>query len=155
MTDTADLNDAPELLGRTFALTEPYLVGREHVRDFARAVLATNPVHFDLEAARAAGYADLVAPTTYGAVLQDRAMQRMLADDAVDFELQQIVHGDERFAFARQIVAGDELTVALEVTGVRALGANRMLTASTSIRDAAGEVVVTGTATLVIGGGSR
>ena len=141
-----------DLVGRRFRLPEPYLVGREHVREFARAVQATSPIHFDVDAARAAGYADVVAPTTYSAVLQDRAMQLMLADDAVDFELQQIVHGDERFAFARQIVAGDELTAELEVTGVRALGANRMLSAATTITDASGAAVVTGSATLVIGG---
>ena len=141
------------LVGRRYELAEPYLVGREHVRDFARAVQASNRIHFDVEAARAAGYADLVAPATYGAVLQDRAMQLMLADDDADFELQQIVHGDERFTFERPIVAGDELRATLEVTGLRALGANAMLTASTSFQDAAGNVIVTGTATLVIGGG--
>ena len=145
----------PQLVGRRYELAEPYLVGREHVRDFARAVQATSPIHTDLAAARAAGYADLVAPATYGAVLQDRAMQLMLADDLVDFELKQVVHGDERFTFVRHIVAGDELRAELEVTGVRALGANAMLTAATTFRDADGEVVVTGTATLVIGGGEE
>ena len=141
----------PELAGRRFRLPEPYLVGREHVRDFARAVLATNPIHFDVAAAQAAGYLDIVAPATYGAVLQDRAMQLMLQDELVDFELKQIVHGDERFSFERQIVAGDELTAELEITGVRALGANSMITAATTFTDAAGNTVVTGTATLVVG----
>ncbi|NLT27204.1 MAG: MaoC family dehydratase [Microbacteriaceae bacterium] len=145
----------PELVGRRFRLPEPYLVGREHVREFARAVLATSPVHFDVEAARAAGYADVVAPATYSAVLQDRAMQLLLADELVDFELKQIVHGDERFTFARQIVAGDELTAELEVTGVRALGANSMISAATTVADAEGATVVTGTATLVVGGSAE
>lgn len=142
----------PQLVGRRFELAEPYLVGREHIRDFARAVQATSPIHTDLAAARAAGSDDLVAPATYGAVLQDRAMQLLLADELVDFELKQIVHGDERFTFARHIVAGDELQAVLEITGVRALGANAMLTAATTLTDADGATVVTGTATLVIGG---
>ena len=145
----------PELVGKRFALPEPYLVGREHVREFARAVQATSPIHFDVDAARAAGYADLVAPATYSAVLQDRAMQLMLADELVDFKLKQIVHGDERFSFARQIVAGDELTTELEITGIRALGANAMLSAATTVTAADGIPVVTGTATLVIGGSAE
>ncbi|MCU1422941.1 MAG: hypothetical protein JWN36_2592, partial [Microbacteriaceae bacterium] len=33
----------PELQGRVFAPTPPYLVGREKVREFARAVLADSP----------------------------------------------------------------------------------------------------------------
>lgn len=142
----------PELAGRRYRLDEPYLVGREHVRAFAQSVFATNPIHFDVAAAQAAGYADVVAPTTYSAVLQDRAMQLMLADELVDFELKNIVHGDERFTFARQLVAGDELTVELEVTGVRALGANAMISATTTVTDANQAPVVTGAATLVVGG---
>ncbi|MGD1052056.1 MAG: MaoC family dehydratase N-terminal domain-containing protein, partial [Solirubrobacteraceae bacterium] len=47
-------------LGRTF---EPhtYAVGREKIREFARAVGESDPLHLDLEAARAAGHRDLVA----------------------------------------------------------------------------------------------
>ena len=39
------------------------------VREFARAVFATHPVNLDPEAARAAGYADVVAPTTFPIVV--------------------------------------------------------------------------------------
>ncbi len=48
----------PELQGRVLPAAAPYLVGREKVREFARAVGATHPVHLDPEAARAAGIAD-------------------------------------------------------------------------------------------------
>ena len=44
----------PELQGRVFPPTAPYLVGREKVREFARAVFATNPINLDSDAARAA-----------------------------------------------------------------------------------------------------
>ena len=50
----------PQLVGRVFAPTEPYLVGREKVREFSRAVFATSPLSLDVAAARAAGYSDLV-----------------------------------------------------------------------------------------------
>ena len=43
----------PELVGRSFPPTPPYLVGREKVREFASAVLATDPISFDLAAAHA------------------------------------------------------------------------------------------------------
>ncbi|UQN14558.1 FAS1-like dehydratase domain-containing protein [Gulosibacter sp. ACHW.36C] len=142
----------PDLVGRRFVLAEPYLVGREHVRAFAAAVFASNPIHFDVEAARAAGYADVVAPTTYPAVLQDRGLQLLLADPMADFELKNVVHGDERFTYERPIVAGDELGAELEVTTVRAVRGNAMIQATTRLTDAAGELVVTAYATLVVGG---
>lgn len=139
-------------MGRRFELQEPYLVGREHVRQFARAVFATNPIHTDLEAARAAGYADLVAPPTFTAVLQDRGLQLLLADPMVTFELKNIVHGDQKYEYARPVLAGDQLTTELEVTKVVARGRVNMIQATTVIRDINGETVVTSLATLVIGG---
>ena len=60
----------PELAGRAYPPTEPYLVGREKIREFASAVQATDPAHFDVAAARAAGHDDLVAPPTFSIVVQ-------------------------------------------------------------------------------------
>ena len=55
----------PELQGREFPPTQPYLVGREKVREFARSVFATSPLNHDPDAAAAAGYSDIVAPPTF------------------------------------------------------------------------------------------
>ena len=142
----------PDLVGRRFELPEPYLVGREHVRAFARAVLAEHPVHLDPAAARAAGYADVVAPTTFPAVLQDMAMQVFLHDPDAQIELSHIVHGDERFTYSRPIVAGDELHGGLEITSVKALAGNSMVSADTVLTDATGAHIVTASATLVVRG---
>lgn len=141
-----------DLQGRKFTLLEPYLVGREHVRTFARAVFATNPVHFDVQAAKDAGYRDVVAPATYPAVLQDRALELLLSDGGTVIERKQVLHADERFTYTRPIVAGDELSAELEVTSVRLVRGNAILQAATNVTDAAGEPVVTATATLLIGG---
>ena len=43
----------------------PFEVTTTSVRSFARGVGYTDPVYFDVEAARAAGYRDLPAPPTY------------------------------------------------------------------------------------------
>lgn len=45
-----------------------YAVGREKVREYAHAVGETDPLHLDPEAARAAGYADVVAPPMFAVV---------------------------------------------------------------------------------------
>ena len=71
----------PEIQGRQYPPTEPYLVGREKVREFARAVQATHPEHHDVEAARAAGHADVIAPPTFPIVIQELTLQQLLGDD--------------------------------------------------------------------------
>lgn len=142
----------PELQGRVFPPTEPYLVGREKVREFARAVFAANPVNLDPEAAQAAGYDDVVAPPTFPVVVQELTLAQLLAEPDSGIDFSRVVHGDQRFTSTRPIVAGDLLTATLTVSSVKTLGAHAMVTAETSIADAAGEHVVTAVSTLVVRG---
>ncbi|WP_076679711.1 MaoC family dehydratase N-terminal domain-containing protein [Microbacterium sp. RU33B] len=141
----------PELVGRVFPPTPPYLVGREKVREFARAVFATDPQHTDPAAAQALGYADVVAPPTFAMVIQDQTLQILLAEPDSGIVLARTVHADQRFRYSRPIVAGDELTGTLSVTGVRAIGGNALVTSEAEITDAAGDHVVTATSVLLIG----
>ncbi len=142
----------PELQGREFAPTAPYLVGREKVREFARAVFATNPINHDVEAARAAGHADIVAPPTFAVVVQEHTLAQLLAEPDAGIDFSRVVHGDQRFTSTRPIVAGDELTAQLTVSSVKTLGAHSMVTAESVITDADGAHVVTATSTLVVRG---
>lgn len=141
----------PELVGRVFPSTAPYLVGREKVREFARAVFADAPQHSDPAAARALGYADVVAPPTFAMVVQDLTLQQLLGDPDSGIELSRLVHAEQRFRYSRPIVAGDELTATLSVTGIRALGGNAMITSEAEIVDADGAHVVTTTSVLLAG----
>lgn len=144
----------PELVGRVFPATEPYLVGREKVREFARAVYATDPSHTDVAAAQALGYADVVAPPTFAMVIQDLTLQQLLAEPDSGVVLERTIHAEQKFRYTRPIVAGDELTGRLAVTGVRAIGQGAMVTSEAEITDAAGAHVVTATSILLIGGES-
>ena len=142
----------PELQGRVFAPTEPYLVGREKVREFARAVFATDPINLDVDAARAAGHADIVAPPTFAVVIQERTLAQLLAEPDSGIDFSRVVHGDQRFTSTRPIVAGDLLTATLTVSSVKTLGGHSIVTAESSVADAAGGHVVTAISTLVVRG---
>jgi acyl dehydratase len=140
----------PDLVDREFPPAAPYLVGHEKVREFARAVLATDPLHFDVEAARAAGFADVIAPPTFAVVVQERTWALLLNDPDSGIDYSRVVHGDQRFRLSRPIVAGDELTATLSVTSVKTLGGNAMVSAESVMTDADGEHVVTAISTLVV-----
>ncbi|MCR2765048.1 MaoC family dehydratase N-terminal domain-containing protein [Microbacterium sp. zg.B48] len=145
----------PELVGRVFPPTAPYLVGREKVREFARAVFADDPQHLDPAAAQERGYPDVVAPPTFAMVVQDQTLQQLLAEPDSGIELSRVLHAEQRFRYTRPIVAGDELTGILSVTGVRAIGGNAMVTSEAEITDAAGAHVVTATSVLLVGEGEQ
>ncbi len=145
----------PDIQGRAYPPTESYQVGREKVREFARAVLSSASIHHDPEAARAAGYADVVAPPTFAVVVQESTLQQLLADPEAGIDFSRVVHGDQRFSYTRPIVAGDELTATLTVASVKQLGGHSMVTASSEIVDADGAHVVTALSTLVVRGGDE
>lgn len=142
----------PELQGRVFPPTAPYLVGREKIREFSRAVLSTNPINFDVEAAKAAGHSDLVAPPTFPVVVQEATLAQLLAEPDAGIDFSRVVHGEQRFTYTRAIVAGDELTATLTVSSVKSLGGHNMVTADSDIVDANGKHVVTAISTLVVRG---
>jgi len=144
----------PELQGREFPPVPAYLVGREKVREFARAVFATNPLNFDVDAATAAGFSDIVAPPTFAVVVQEATLAQLLAEPNAGIDFSRVVHGDQRFSYSRPIVAGDELTATLTVTSIKTLGGNAMVTSESRILDANGEHVVTASSTLVVRGDS-
>ncbi|WP_119869114.1 FAS1-like dehydratase domain-containing protein [Frondihabitans sp. 762G35] len=142
----------PALQGRTFPPAPPYLVGREKVREFARATSSESRLSFDVEAARAAGFRDVVAPPTFAIVVQESTLQQLLAEPDAGIDFTRVVHGDQRFQYSRPVVAGDELTATLTVTSVKSLGGHSMVTAESVLVDADGAHVVTTTSTLVVRG---
>lgn len=142
---------SPSLVGRVFPARH-YLVGREKIREFARAVRSENPLHHDVDAARAAGFADVIAPTTFTSVMQGRAVLQLVEDPEVGIEPSRVVHGSEKIEHRRPIVAGDDLTTTMTVTDVTERAGNAILTTVFDISDAAGEPVATITSTLLVRG---
>lgn len=142
----------PQIEGKTYPRTPGYQVGREKIREFAKAVFSQDPVSHDVEAARAKGYSDLVAPPTFAVVIQEQSLQLVLSDKEAEIDFSRVVHGDQRFIHWRPIVAGDELTSELTATSVKSLAGNSMVTFETKIFDANQELVCTAISTLVVRG---
>jgi len=132
----------PDLVGRAFPPVAPYLVGREKVREFARAVFATSPLNLDPVAARAAGYADVVAPPTFPVVVQEATLQQLLSEPDAGIDFSRVVHGDQRFAYTRPIRAGDRLVCTVVVDEIMTRAGNDFLTTRTDVATEDGEPVV-------------
>jgi acyl dehydratase len=122
------------LVGRAFPPTRPYRVTDEKVREFA--------------AATGAGWesGDPV-PATFPIVLAFDAMNAFLDD--VQVELSRIVHGEQKFSYARPIAPGDVLVATLSVASLRQIGGNDIIGTVSEITDESGAVVCTTSATLV------
>ena len=95
-----------------------YAVGREKIREYAQAVGETNPLHADVDAARAAGHADLVAPPMFAVVYTSPAIGPAFFDPEVGMDFARMVHGAQEFAWGPLVVAGDEISTEIELADV-------------------------------------
>lgn len=142
----------PELAGRRYPAGESYQVGREKIREFARAVKASNPAHFEVAAAQKLGYSDLVAPPTFAIIVAQRADAQLISDPDAGIDFSRVVHADQRFTHHRPIVAGDELLAELHVDTVRAMGDGALVTTRAEISTVEGEKVATTVSSILVRG---
>jgi acyl dehydratase len=103
-----------QAIGKQFEPSR-YAVGREKVKEYARAVGETNPLYLDEASARAAGYADVVAPPMFAVVYSGPAVVPALFDPAVEMNFAMMVHGGQQFEWGELVVAGDEITTTASV----------------------------------------
>jgi acyl dehydratase len=137
-------------VGRSYPPTEPYVVGREKVREFARAIGATEREYHDPEAARAIGYSDVVAPPTFPIIVTMASSHRQIVEDPeLGIDYSRVVHGDQKFSYARPIVAGDSLVCVNTVEEITSRGGHDFMTTRSDVTTESGETVVTVWAKLV------
>ncbi len=133
----------PDFVGRVYPPSAPYVVGREKVREFATAIGDLNPAYHDVKSARALGYSDLVVPPTFAIILSMRASSAVIHDPELGLDYSRVVHGEQRFSYARPIVAGDELNVTTTIESIRFAAGNDMITTRGDIATIDGEHVAT------------
>ena len=139
-------------VGRKYPPTPPYEVGREKIREFADAIGDANPAYRDVEAARALGYPDVIAPPTFPVVLSMRAGAQVVGDPELGLDYSRVVHGEQRFVYTRPVRAGDRLTVTVSVESIRSAAGNDLLTTRGDVATVDGEPVLTAYSTLVARG---
>ena len=138
-------------IGKTY---EPvsYAVGREKIREYAGAVGETHPLHHDVEAARAAGYADVVAPPMFSVVYASRSLAPALFDPEVGMNFARMVHGGQDFRWGPVVVAGDEISTTATVSDISDRGGMQFFVFESVSENQRGEVVCTGTWTNIVRG---
>ncbi|MCT9930524.1 MaoC family dehydratase N-terminal domain-containing protein [Planotetraspora sp. A-T 1434] len=123
------------LAGRVYPATEPYLVSREKIREFARAIGDSS------EAAQ--------APPTFAVVVTMQAELRVVFDPELRFDTARLLHREQRFEHRRPIEPGDELTVTVTVAEVDHVGGTDVLALTSEVRTTEGELICTGISTLI------
>lgn len=142
-------------VGRVYPPTEPYEVSRVKILEFAEAVGDRHPAYRDPAAAGKLGHPDVICPPTFPIVISMPAADQVVKDPALGLDWARVVHGDQRFAYARPMRAGDRVVAVVKVESIKSLAGNDLITLITELRTEDGELVCTAYALLVARAGGE
>ncbi|MFE3025937.1 fused (3R)-hydroxyacyl-ACP dehydratase subunits HadA/HadB [Nocardia tengchongensis] len=131
--------DVAGLVGHRYRVDDYYEVGREKIREYARAVQDFHPAHWSEAAAGELGYPGLIAPTTFISTAAMLANRRLLQTVLEGYDV--IVQTDQVFEMYKPVLTGDRLVSDVELTTVRRIGGKDLLTITNTFLDQSGDIV--------------
>lgn len=140
---------AAAMVGHHYRVDDYYEVGREKVREYARAVKNDDAAFRSEEAARELGYDGLVAPLTFISVFGFLAQEEFFETLGLELDLSNILHTDQRLVFHRPMKVGDRLYCDVYVDSLRVMGGSDIIVTRNDITDQDGELVLTTYTTLM------
>ncbi|GAB3038024.1 (3R)-hydroxyacyl-ACP dehydratase subunit HadC [Mycobacterium bourgelatii] len=138
-----------DIRGMVWRYPDHFEVGREQVRQYARAVKCSDPASFDEQAAAELGYDGLLAPLTFVSIFAKLVQDDFFRNVDVGFETMQIVQVDQKFVYGRPMCVGDKLFGVMEIQSVNErFGADIVVTKNTCTNQH-GEVILVAYTTLM------
>lgn len=129
-----------------------YQVGREKIKEYANALGIDHPVHHDVEAARAAGFRDVVAPPMFAVVYSSPALGPAILDPEVEMNFAAMVHGGQEFVWDEPACSGDEITTSTKCLSIEERDGKGFYVFETNSVNQDGAQVTRGTWTLIVRG---
>ena len=127
-------------------------MGKEKIKEYATVIGLENPVHFDREAARAAGYRDVVAPPMFCVVYSAPALGPAMFDDEVGMNFAAMVHGGQEFEWGEPACSGDEIATTAKCLEIYEKDGKGFYVFESNSVNQNGERVVRGTWTNIVRG---
>jgi acyl dehydratase len=138
-----------EAVGKSYPPFE-YEVGREKIREYANAVGETNQIHFDREAARDAGFRDVVAPPMFAVVYSAGSVGPPIFDQEIGIDFMRMVHGGQEFVWSEPVCAGDAITTETTFKDFSEKDGRKFYVFESVSRNQEGQEVVRGTWTNIV-----
>ncbi len=131
-----------DIRGMSWRYPDYFEVGREQVREFARAIKCDDPACFDEAAAVELGYATIIAPITFVSIFAKIIQDDFFRNVDVGMETMQIVQVDQKFIYHKPLHVGEKLFGCMDVESVNErFGADIVVTKNTCTNEH-GEVLL-------------
>ena len=138
--------------GKAYAPFE-YEVCREKIREYANAIGVHAQINHDREAARAAGFRDVVAPPMFAVVYSAGSVAQGVLDPELGIDLGRMLHGSQEFVWGEPVCSGDTITTTTTVADVFERAGMQFFVFESVSTNQDGQEVVRGTWTNIVRGG--
>ena len=128
-------------------------MGREKIREYANAIGVHAPVNHDREAARAAGYRDVVAPPMFAVVYSAGSLAAGVLDPELGIDLARMLHGSQEFVWGEPVCSGDTITTTTAVADLYERAGMEFYVFESESKNQAGQETVRGTWTNIVRAG--
>ncbi|WP_245746543.1 fused (3R)-hydroxyacyl-ACP dehydratase subunits HadA/HadB [Nocardia altamirensis] len=147
--ETDGVTQTESLAGQRYRVRDHYEVGREKIREFARAVQNHHLAHQQEVDAGKLGHDGVIAPPTFASVIGSAGTRSLLESVLTQYDLSQLLQTDQVFQAYRPILAGDKLTSEILIESIRQFGDNDFVVVRSALVNQHGELTLIGSTTIV------
>ena len=104
-------------IGRSYP-AKTYEVGKEKIKEYARAIKNPDPHYMDDDFARKSKYGAIIAPPTFAVVYGAPLIEPVFTDKELNLNMAMLVHGEQELQFFDVVRAGDSITTAAKIVNI-------------------------------------
>jgi len=138
----------PKFIGKTYP-AYTYEVGKEKIKEYAKAIKNYDPHYLDDDFARKSKYGAIIAPPTFAVVFGAYLIEPVFNDKDLNMNMAMVVHGEQDLEFLEVVKAGDSITTTAKIVDIKNKEKLDVVSVEINSKNQHGRVVSRGTYTFV------
>ena len=107
-----------KFIGKTYP-THTYEVGKEKIKEYAKAIKNPDPHYVDDDFAKKSKYGTIIAPPTFAVVFGAYLIEPVFTDKELNLNMAMLVHGEQELEFLEVVKAGDSVTTSAKIVDIK------------------------------------
>lgn len=138
-----------QFIGKTYP-AQTYEVGKEKIKEYAKAIKDPDPHYLDDDFARKSKYGMIIAPPTFAVVFGAHLIEPVFTDRELNLNMAMLVHGEQEFELFEVIRAGDSITTSAKISDIQNKEKLDVISVELDSKNQHGQNVCRGTYTFVV-----
>jgi acyl dehydratase len=107
-----------KLIGKTYP-AYTYEVGKEKIKEYAKAIKNLDPHYLDDDFAKKSKYGTIIAPPTFAVVIGAYLIEPVFTDKELNLNIPMVVHGEQELEFFEVVKAGDSIENTAKIIDIK------------------------------------